>query len=375
MNKPVTSIDTRENTRDTRLKSLRKYLFLLIAPFFYLLQLLLNSQRDWGEFYARHLFPVISAPLVWLSSALPISWLFVSATLVLPLGIIYLFYKIVSIVRVKEGRAQNMRRLAKHLAVILSGLFVVYMLLHGFNYARYPLHQSLGLDSKPRSHEELLETSLWLARSANLEKEGLEKDGLGLLQLREPRSFYLEQAVPGASQMQQGIYIRPKAVPLSQYWSYTNITGMYFPFFAEANVNADIMADEFLFSALHELAHVRGYAREEEANFLAFMYGKDHLLAEYRYAAFESAFIYSYNRLAAADPEMAAQAWHELSADTQADIQARNVYWKAFEGPIEEISTEINDAFLQANLQEAGVESYGMVVDLLLAYYSAEVKP
>ena len=346
----------------------------LLIPFFSLLQVILNEQRNWGEFYARHLFPIISAPLVCLSSALPISWLFICATVFLPLGLIYLFIKIISALRHKSGRTQKLRRLLYRLGVFFTVLFVMYMLLHGFNYARYPLAQELGLNSHARSAEELYETSVWLARAANDEKRQLEKDQQGLLLLTQPRSAYLKQATQGFPEASRGLYIRPKAVPLSRYWSYTNITGMYFPFLAEANVNADTMPDEFLFSALHELAHVRGFAREEEANFLAFIYGKDHPLAEYRYAAYESAFIYCYNRLAGTSPELAAQAWQELSADTGADIQARNSYWKPFEGPIEKVSTEINDNFLQANLQEAGVESYGMVVDLLLAYYSDEVK-
>jgi hypothetical protein len=42
-------------------------------------------------------------------------------------------------------------------------------------------------------------------------------------------------------------------------------------------------------------------------------------------------------------------------------------FWKKYEGPIEDISSAINDAYLKANRQKDGIYSYGRMVDLLIA--------
>jgi hypothetical protein len=50
------------------------------------------------------------------------------------------------------------------------------------------------------------------------------------------------------------------------------------------------------------------------------------------------------------------------------DLADYNTYWDAYEGPVEETVTQVNDNYLKFNNQENGVKSYGMMVDLLLAY-------
>ena len=58
-----------------------------------------------------------------------------------------------------------------------------------------------------------------------------------------------------------------------------------------------------------------------------------------------------------------------LSDGVQRDLAANNAYWDQFEGPIAQISSQVNDSYLKANQQEDGVKSYGKMVDLLLADY------
>ena len=53
------------------------------------------------------------------------------------------------------------------------------------------------------------------------------------------------------------------------------------------------------------------------------------------------------------------------------DIANYNKYWDTYEGPIEEAVDNMNDTYLKFNKQEDGVNSYGMMVDLLLAYYAS----
>jgi hypothetical protein len=52
------------------------------------------------------------------------------------------------------------------------------------------------------------------------------------------------------------------------------------------------------------------------------------------------------------------------------DLRANNEYWDQFENKkAAEVANKVNDTYLKANEQEDGVQSYGRVVDLLLAEY------
>lgn len=55
-----------------------------------------------------------------------------------------------------------------------------------------------------------------------------------------------------------------------------------------------------------------------------------------------------------------------------ADLAAYSAYWAQFDTPVRTATTTIYDSFLQSYGQELGMQSYGAVVDLLVAYYGQE---
>ena len=115
----------------------------------------------------------------------------------------------------------------------------------------------------------------------------------------------------------------------------------------------------------HELSHLRGYMREDEANFLAYLACRESSFADFRYSGAMLAFVYTNNALISADSELGNEIFRTLCDGAQADFAANSAYWKQFEGPVSEISSTVNDAYLKANRQEDGVRSYGRMVDLL----------
>ena len=64
------------------------------------------------------------------------------------------------------------------------------------------------------------------------------------------------------------------------------------------------------------------------------------------------------------DPEAFTALMAQASDGVKRDLGAYNAYWQQFEGRVQEISSSVNNAYLQSNLQEDGVKSYGRVVDL-----------
>lgn len=149
--------------------------------------------------------------------------------------------------------------------------------------------------------------------------------------------------------------------------SWLNITGIFFPFTFEANVNVDIPKYNIPAVMCHELSHLRGFMREDEANFLAYLACKNSASLDFQYSGYMLAFIYATNALYEVDKEAYSRIFNRLDPGVRRDISCQSNYWKQFEGPVADTATSINNGYLQANQQDDGVKSYGRMVDLLLA--------
>lgn len=197
------------------------------------------------------------------------------------------------------------------------------------------------------------------------------------MQLSVSKSEILAQADGGYRKLEGqypflwGAVWRAKPVQLSHWWSYTGITGMYFPFFAEANVNIDVPDSDIPATAAHELAHTRGFAQEDECNFFAYLTSIHSDSAECRYSGYLLAYIYCANALYGYDQELWRQAYSHCSEAVRRDLNERNAYWDAFKGKIQETSDKINDGFIKSQGVEDGVLSYNRVVQLILGYYAS----
>lgn len=145
------------------------------------------------------------------------------------------------------------------------------------------------------------------------------------------------------------------------------------PLLLEANINIDQPGFMIPASTAHELAHTRGFAREDDTDFAGLLSCFVHPDPVWQYSGLISAWKNLSRRLAAEDRDL----WREAYADTVTakmahDLENERLYWSAYETPIAEVSTQINDAYLKVNRESEGVKSYGGVVDLLLAWLETE---
>ncbi len=256
----------------------------------------------------------------------------------------------------------------------------LFYLLWGWNYARPPLEERLGWQSgEQASVDEIATLCRRMAEAANeayVELHGVEDAGAptakpqGQTELEAAievgwRAVGEELGLAEAGGPHRGHAKRLLASPLLDR---LGLTGFYFPFTGEANVNRGIPAISWPQVLAHEKAHQRGIAPEDEANFLGFLVAARAPDPLARYSACLFAHRQLLNALARSEPELTKELLNVRLPGVQRDVDDLYAYWQRFRGPARRVSRAVNNAYLRSNRVEGGIASYDHSVELLLAY-------
>lgn len=240
------------------------------------------------------------------------------------------------------------------------------------------LDKKLGLDKQPVSADELRDTTYAVLEELTaIESEiGFKSDGFSVMPYSyEELNDKLMDAYDVACEKYDFIpklHSRVKRVMLSEPMTYTHISGVYTFFTGEANINTNFPDYTLPYTAAHELAHQRGIAREDEANFVAFLVCKESDDVYIRYSAYLNMYEYLRNALYAANPDYYTETYYSVPVNCRKEMAAYSKFFDKYrENVVEEVSETVNDTFLTINGTE-GTRSYGMVVDLAVAYYKAQ---
>lgn len=353
-----------------------------------LMYLLLPFFPDFTEYVvSRVIFKIVTVPLGFVTSLLPFSFTELLVITALPLVVTAV---VLFVIRMKK--TDNKKRIAIKAARCVAGFLsfaaLMYMLCHGANYYRRTTSELMELDTSPKSAEQLTELCMYLGEKAAQARSEIT-DSSAEYVFSEDMFTELSRAGSGYDKLVEKCpwlwtsVWRQKPVQLSYLWSYTGIVGMYFPFFAECNVNIEQPDYAIPFTAAHESAHSRGVAFEDECNFYAFLSCINSDYPEYRYSGYLNGFIFCANALHDYDEELWEQAWSVVTDGMRADIVADNDYIDRFantviDGPGDldinpwEAAGDINDAFIKSQGVSDGALSYDRVTELILAYYYTE---
>ena len=254
---------------------------------------------------------------------------------------------------------------------------LVFMALWGLNYFAPSVDESFGLTRAPYSVQTLKEATLYMARQADEAALQVQRDAEGAMM----PSFDEWAAMAGdgyaALALQDPRFDGPtpkvKKLLSGRLFSHMGFTGIFVPFTAEANVNPETSTASLPFTMCHELAHSKTVAREDEANFCAFLACLENSDPAFQYSAWYSAFSYAYASLRRADPAAAQEVASGLSDVLRADYQAANEHYAKFDGPVQEAAQKVNDLYLKTAGDKSGAASYE-VTDLLVAWYLNEIE-
>ena len=259
-----------------------------------------------------------------------------------------------------------------------SLLFSSFVLTFSSGYRGSTLDKKLELEQKPIAPKELYNSAVYLIGQINQLSERIEygEDDFSVMpyDLRTMSKKLIEayDSYCNKHSFINNFRSQVKPIILSEAMSYTHITGIYTFFTGEANININFPDYTIPYTAAHELAHQRGIAREDEANLIAFLVSiesdDDYIL----YCAYLNMYEYIASALYKADKDLYKQAVSTLSADVRRELVAYNNFFKKYqESTASKVSNKVNDVYLKAQ-GTVGKKSYGMVVDLAVAYFKSE---
>lgn len=155
--------------------------------------------------------------------------------------------------------------------------------------------------------------------------------------------------------------------------SYTGILGYYNPFTSEAQFNSELPSTYIPFTLAHESMHQFGIAREQEANFTAYLIGKNSENLDLKYSTEYYVLKSLLGSLKEKDPEFVKKIIASYSPAMKRDRAIEISFRKKHEGLLTTIFGFTNDLFLKSNQQEGSI-TYSYFVDLLLRYERHHLK-
>lgn len=353
--------------------------FVLLVPAAYALKYFSTFHPEKVEnYYSLGVYRTISSAVSSYFRLFPFSC---AEIMLYELIILAVFLIAVIIKRLVVGDRRAALRIAAFMLFVLSSMYFLFTVMWGLNYNRLPLEESLHYKTGKPTASELTDALLKETDAINSLCDKVNYDSNG-------HSYYpggfkkisanvndaylaLQKSGENYRKLFSGAIPRPKGILASKLLSYTGIEGIFIPFTCEPNVDTDLPAFVLPFDAAHESAHLKGFAREQEANFVAYLAGISSPDPYFQYSAHMEAYIYLSNALFETDIETLKKVAPLIDKRAVSDFEYYSNYVTAHESTASEISNKVNDTYLKSQGQQ-GVITYNMFVTLLIEKYRTE---
>lgn len=362
-----------------RIFQFKRMYLLLLTPISLLLVLFARINNEWVEhFYIPYIYSPIRAVVGSFTSLFPFSVTEVVVLVAFCLCIWYIIRVILQLVKNKGAWKHILYKFFINLLCTASILLFGFELCMGLNYYRYSVTEYLGLEVKKSSATELYEVCKILVNDMNESRSKMDKNAANAAVLSDKNRYETSDAARDAYKklgekypVLKGTDIKNKPLVSSRLFSYFLTTGIYIPYTFESNINVDVPEYTIPATMCHELTHSRGFMREEEANFLGYLACMYSDRADFNYSGSIMAFNYCFEKLYDADKALAKEIAAMCDKGIVVDMTIESQYWdKYWNTPTAEAGDAVYDGYLQANGQQSGIKSYGLMVDLLIAYYT-----
>lgn len=323
-----------------------------------------------ADFFNEHIASFFRALFAHVTGWIPFS---LAETLILFVPVLFVSALVIAI----RCAAKGWRRAVYCVIALLSVIALIYTTFVATFAAGYhgtPLAQKMDLERRDVSAFELAETTAILAMSMHEELEEITfryQDSSVMPYSYSEMSRKLMAAydrVCDEYPFVQKLNSRVKPITCSEGMTYTHISGVYTMFTGEANLNVNYPDYVLPYTAAHELAHQRGIAREDEANFVAFLVCMASDDPYIRYSGYLNMYEYVSSALFSASRDYYSQIQGAIDPRINYELRSYRIFFEKYRDTVvSQVSESVNNAYLVIQGTE-GTKSYGMVVDLAVAY-------
>ncbi len=264
-------------------------------------------------------------------------------------------------------------------AYALSLIIALQSLMLGVSYSCTPLASRLGLDTENISIDDLKYCASALVDDVNMLSDSVSFDYGASSRSDMTLDELSDELVLAYEKLSQKFgFVRSfdsriKPFIISDAVAALRISGLYCYYTGEANVSTTFPDYTVTYSAAHEMAHQRGFAKEDEANFVAYLVSECSDNAYIKYASSLNLLQYLINTLAVEDPEYCSELISRLDLRIRFEFSAYGeIYDKHSLGKLGDIMSNVNDGVLKSQGVKSGEKSYSEVVKLAAAYFAVQ---
>ncbi len=366
-----------------------------IAVFVLLLNVLAWNSREFCDAYITYIFPMWLNTYGRITGLFPFSvgeWMIVAAVVLVVMAVVLLP---VAVIKRKLGRFYVFFAWMV-LGVCLIMTLNCTILYHASTFGEKYFEKE-DADTSEYTLEDLLKVRNLVIQKCNEYSQIVEREPDGVVRYpgdtasvgsaMQEKAIESMQALGKTYPQLDGFYPRPKAMVFSDFMCQQYMQGYYFPFSLEANYNDVMHVMNKPSTMCHELAHLRGYIYEDEANFISFLACIQSDDVYFQYAGYLSVLNYLENDIYKeyqANPEYFWQVAERIGyVEVLPQVYEDNIFveqeeWDRINGKavLETETVEaVSDAFVDTSLKMNGVSdgmvSYSRVVELLLRYYNS----
>ncbi len=319
------------------------------------------------RFYSRGVFVYISAALRYVFGWIPFSF-----------GDIFYCVLIIMLIRFLIKKVFTKRIVIKEvffdIGATLSVVYACFHMFWGMNYYRIPLHEFLEIEDQ-YTEEELITISEKFIEEANFLHKTLENNDSLSIKIPYTKKEVFDKTVLAYEELSHTfprLQYHPKSIKkslISTPLTYMGFSGYLNPITNEAQVNGLILNYKAPTTSCHEEAHQLGFAKENEANFIAALATINYKDIYFRYSGVTFVLKFCLNDLYRRNEEKAICLIEKLRPGIRKNYYEVNEFWESYENPLEPIFKSTYDTYLKANDQPDGIATYSYVVALAVNYY------
>lgn len=278
---------------------------------------------------------------------------------------LYLIYSITNLI-IKRSSLR-----LKQLFIVINISYFIYQCFWGMLYFQTPIIEKLP--KKDFTDQDLKNLTIKYLKLCKETREKVSEDHQGIFVINdiekiEKEILYRQKSLPPEITSKKSIEVLSVKPSLyNQVMNYTGILGYYNPFTAESQYNPNLPSTQLPFTLAHEMSHQLGFAREQEASFIAYLCAKNSDNLDLQYSAQLYVLKSLLRNLSVNNEAFVKNILSQYSDKMKKDRTSELEFFRKHEGLLSDVFGFTNDLFLKSNQQDGSV-TYSYFVTLLVRY-------